>query len=179
MMGACYSLPAGLHRCSIHQLRRNEEKMNDIIITWGIIGDDPGRGQGGVQPAVDRGTPKKLSDETPPAGTIIPENPGDEKPAAVTGRPMALSDHNETHHKNTATEAQVAALMDEVKLWKGRAEEAAAKAISYRQDVNTMKKQAAELSEELEQVRELMKAAEREATWLQSELRKAKGENQS
>jgi uncharacterized coiled-coil DUF342 family protein len=136
--------------------------MNDIIITWGIIGDDPGWGQGGTHP---------------PSGTGSQKRAEDKNPAAATGRPMALSDHNETRQKSATTEAQVAALKDEVKLWKGRAEEAAAKAISYRNDVNNMKKQVAELSDELEQVRELMKAAEREATWLQSELRKAKGES--
>jgi hypothetical protein len=90
--------------------RELEEKMNDIQISWGVKDDDDhSQVKGNDQRHRQEGTRRAV-------GVLAVGTDGSLQNIA-------------------ALETQVAALQEEVQLWKGRAEEAAAKAIFYRSEL--------------------------------------------
>jgi hypothetical protein len=78
--------------------------------------------------------------------------------------------------KIAALEAHVAALLDEVKKWKEKAETGEAKSLQQQHHLDEVKKECMKLREDHGHIQEALKKAELELAWLETELNTAKGE---
>jgi len=77
-----------------------------------------------------------------------------------------------------ALEAHVAALLEEVKMWKEKAEDAGAKAMEHQRRLNKEKKESMKLREEQGHVQEALQKAQLELAWLENEVKTEKNRGQ-
>jgi flagellar biosynthesis chaperone FliJ len=104
----------------------------------------------------------------------------DEPGRSEGGDPRAAGD--EAHQlesyqrKIDALEAHVAALLDEVKKWKEKAEDDEAKALEHHRRLDEVKKESMKLREEQGHVQEALQKAQLELIWLENEVKSVKGE---